>query len=116
MPCFATRAPAAAATIAATVEMLNVPERSPPVPQVSIAPAGISTRIDAARIAAAKPAISSTVSPRTASAASSAPSCAGVASPCITEVIAPSASARVNVRPDATSESASFASITSHPR
>ena len=34
-PCFATRAPAAAATIAAAVEILNVPLPSPPVPQVS---------------------------------------------------------------------------------
>ena len=31
-PCLATGAPAAAVTIAATVEMLNVPLRSPPVP------------------------------------------------------------------------------------
>ena len=35
LPCFATRAPAAEATIAAAVEMLKVPLSSPPVPQVS---------------------------------------------------------------------------------
>ena len=35
MPCFATPAPAAAATSAAAVEMLNVFAPSPPVPAVS---------------------------------------------------------------------------------
>jgi hypothetical protein len=35
LPCLATVAPAAAATSAAAVEMLKVPERSAPVPQVS---------------------------------------------------------------------------------
>ena len=35
LPCFATGSPAAAATIAAAVEMLNEPQPSPPVPQVS---------------------------------------------------------------------------------
>ena len=36
LPCFATRTPAPATTSAAIVEMLNVCERSPPVPQVSM--------------------------------------------------------------------------------
>ena len=35
LPCLAIRMPQAASTIAAAVEILNVPERSPPVPQVS---------------------------------------------------------------------------------
>ena len=35
LPCLATEAPAAAATRAAAVEMLKLPEESPPVPQVS---------------------------------------------------------------------------------
>ena len=35
LPCFATGRPAAATTIAVAVEILNVPEPSPPVPQVS---------------------------------------------------------------------------------
>ena len=35
LPCFATRSPAAAATSAAADEILNVPDRSPPVPHVS---------------------------------------------------------------------------------
>jgi len=36
LPCFATAAPAPAATSAAAVEMLNVLQPSPPVPQLSI--------------------------------------------------------------------------------
>ena len=40
MPCLATGTPAPATTMAATVEMLNVPLRSPPVPQVSTTGAG----------------------------------------------------------------------------
>jgi len=35
LPCFATWTPAPATTNAATVEMLNVPAQSPPVPHVS---------------------------------------------------------------------------------
>ena len=35
LPCLATRTPAPATTNATTVEMLNVPPPSPPVPQVS---------------------------------------------------------------------------------
>ncbi len=35
LPCLATVAPAPAAIKAAVVEMLKVPEASPPVPQVS---------------------------------------------------------------------------------
>ncbi len=38
LPCLATGTPAAAATRAAAVEMLNVPRPSPPVPQVSTSP------------------------------------------------------------------------------
>ena len=45
LPCFATRTPHAATTIAAQEEMLNVPERSPPVPHVSNTP---SYRADSA--------------------------------------------------------------------
>ncbi len=43
LPCFTTRAPAPAATSAAIVETLIVPDRSPPVPHVSIAPSATST-------------------------------------------------------------------------
>src|SRR5213076_3126075 len=59
LPCFATRTPQAATTSAAHDEMLNVPERSPPVPHVSMTS---SYRFDSgtalARIACARPTIS----------------------------------------------------------
>ncbi len=42
LPCLATRTPAAATTSAATVETLNVPAPSPPVPQVSTSGPGRS--------------------------------------------------------------------------
>ena len=45
-PCFATIAPAPAATNVTAVEILNVPELSPPVPHVSIASTGTSTLKD----------------------------------------------------------------------
>ena len=51
LPCLATGTPAAAATSAAVVEMLNVPLPSPPVPTTSIAPSGASTRTTRSRIA-----------------------------------------------------------------
>ena len=56
LPCLATGTPAAATTRAEVVEMLNVPELSPPVPTTSIVPAGASTRRTRSRIAVAKPA------------------------------------------------------------
>src|SRR5206468_7656562 len=110
LPCFATRPPAPATTSAVMVEMLMLFERSPPVPTTSIAPSSTTTRRAFARIALANPAISSAVSPRTCSAARSAPSCAAVASPAMTEPIAASASARDSVLPDAMIPSASRAS------
>ena len=88
LPCLATGTPAAATTKAAAVEMLKVLLPSPPVPQVSTAPAGASTRSTRSRIAAAKPASSSTVSPRIRRATSIAASWAGDASPSITDPIA----------------------------
>src|SRR5207248_4239027 len=109
-PCLATRPPAAAVTIALTVEMLKLLERSPPVPTMSIASDATVTRTATSRSAEAQPAISSIVSPRMCRAASSAPSCAGVASPAMTEDIAPRASSRVRVRPAAMMPSASRAS------
>src|SRR5258706_9540316 len=109
-PCFATRPPAPAVTTAASVEMLMLLERSPPVPTTSIAPSATDTRTACARIAVANPAISSAVSPRMCSAARSAASCAGVASPAMTELIVDSASSRVSERPPATTPSASRAS------
>ena len=55
LPCLATVTPAAAATMADPVEMLNVFEKSPPVPQVSMASGGAATATAAARMARAKP-------------------------------------------------------------
>ena len=56
LPCLATRTPQAATTSAAAVEMLNVPERSPPVPQVSNTLAGgVDSGTASARIVRAKP-------------------------------------------------------------
>ena len=70
LPCLATRAPQAAATMAASVEMLKLPDPSPPVPQVSRSSAGAGTEMGVAssRMVRASPAISSTVSPLTRSA------------------------------------------------
>ena len=107
LPCFATGIPAAATTSAAVVEMLNVPEPSPPVPTTSIAPSGASTCVTRSRIALAKPASSSTVSPRIRRPMSSAASCDGVASPSITSPIASRASSIVSVRPSTIAASAS---------
>src|SRR3989449_1942820 len=85
LPCFATDAPAPAATNAAAVEMLKVETVPPPVPQVSTrwSPAA-STGIIASRSARAAPATSSGVSPLTRRPMSRAAICAGVASPRIT--------------------------------
>ena len=99
LPCLATGTPAAAATSAAVVEMLNVPLPSPPVPTTSIAPSGASTRTTRSRIADAKPASSSTVSPRIRRPMSRAASWAGVASPSMTAPIAPRASSIDSVPP-----------------
>src|SRR5581483_1211000 len=73
-PCFATDAPAPAATSAAAVEMLNVRPPSPPVPQVSTSGARRdATRSACARMARAAPTTSSTVSPFARSAPRKAP-------------------------------------------
>ncbi len=63
LPCFATAAPAAEATIAASEEMLKVPRPSPPVPQVSRrgTSADMATRLRCNTVA--HPAISSGVIP-----------------------------------------------------
>ena len=68
LPCLATVMPAPAATNEATVEILNVPEPSPPVPHISIA-AESSTEIRTDfRRSLANPTISSIVSPSARSA------------------------------------------------
>ena len=106
LPCLATGTPHAATTSAAVVEMLKVPDPSPPVPTMSIVPSGASTRTTRSRIAEAKPANSSTVSPRIRSPMSRAASWDGVASPSITSPIARRASPRVRVRPSTMAASA----------
>ena len=117
LPCLATGTPAAATTRDAAVEMLNVPLPSPPVPTRSIVPAGASTRTTRSRIAPAKPASSSVVSPRIRSATRSAASWAGVASPSMTEPIAARASSMVSVRPSTTAASAArTVSLIGRPR
>ena len=71
LPCLATFTPPAAITIAAAVEMLNVPLCDPPVPQVSMTPSkpwSIVTMCD--RIDRAAPTNSSTLTPLSAMAVS----------------------------------------------
>ena len=102
LPCLATGTPAPATISAAQVEMLNEPEASPPVPTTSTAFGGAATRSILARMTDTAPVISSTVSPRTRSAMSSAPICEGVASPDIICSNAPAASSRASVAPVAT--------------
>ena len=55
LPCLATGTPQAAVINAASVEILNVPCPSPPVPTMSIAPAGATTRSIFRRSAATAP-------------------------------------------------------------
>src|SRR5260370_19389763 len=63
LPCLATLTPHAAATIAASVEMLKVARPSPPVPHVSSRSPSTSIGVAIARAVRANPVISSTVSP-----------------------------------------------------
>src|SRR2546422_4865535 len=81
LPCLATRAPHAAATIAASVEMLNVARPSPPVPQVSRSAPSTWIGVAIALAVFAKPVISSTVSPLMRSATTKPAIWDGVASP-----------------------------------
>ena len=81
--CFATRAPAAAATNAAQVDTLKVCAASPPVPQVSTRclSSATSTGVASSRITWAAAAISPTVSFFTRSPVMKPAICAGVSSP-----------------------------------
>ncbi len=125
LPCLATRTPAPAATNAVAVEMLNVPLASPPVPLVSTKddsarndstkasrPVPLTSSASearlvwvrgsmgkgaaAARIASAKPTISSTVSPFMCKATSNAEICASVHFAESTSVITSRASCRLS--------------------
>ena len=102
LPCFATRAPAPANTSAATVEMLNVPASSPPVPTMSITPGPASTVTMCSRMARANPASSDAVSPFTRSATKNAPTAASCMPPSSSSVMASWASAEVRSAPAAT--------------
>ncbi len=110
MPCLATGTPQPATTSALAVEILKLPEESPPVPQVSIVPGGASIATALARMIRAAPVISSTVSPRTRNAIRKAPICDGVASPLMMMSNAASASPSPRVRPCATYASNGFRS------
>src|SRR5262249_53265013 len=96
LPCFATRTPQAATTTAAHDEMLNVPERSPPVPHVSNTSSyRRDTCTACARIARARPTISAGRSPFIARPTSRPAIWAGAARPSMISVIAPAASSLV---------------------
>src|SRR5271165_830276 len=110
LPCLATGTPQPATTSALAVDMLKLPEASPPVPQVSIVPGGASIATAFARMIRAAPVISSTVSPRTLSAIRKAPICDGVASPLIMMSNAASASLSLKQRPCATCASSALRS------
>src|SRR3990170_2814357 len=97
-PCLATYPPAAATTNAVVVEMLNVLRRSPPVPTTSMSTSALGVmRCPRSRIARARPAISSTVSPFIRRAVMNAAIWAGVAWPSITCPIAACASASLRL-------------------
>jgi hypothetical protein len=95
---------------ALAVEMLKLPEASPPVPQVSIASGGASTASAFARMIRAAPVISSIVSPRTLSAIKKAPICDGVALPLMMMSNAASASLSLSLWPCATCASSALKS------
>ena len=114
LPCLAILTPAPAATSDAQVETLNVPWPSPPVPTMSTAPAGASTRVIFSRISLAAPVISSTVSPRTRSAIRNAPICAGVATPDIMISSADCISSTDSVAPVATLPMIVFKRVRGH--
>jgi hypothetical protein len=78
-PCLTTVTPAAAATIAAIVEMFTEKDRSPPVPTTSSTRPATGSGVAWAYIASTRPSISSTVSPLARSATAKPAIWAGVA-------------------------------------
>ena len=102
LPCLATGTPLPAMTKADAVEMLTLCELSPPVPTMSMAPSGASTRSILARMVATAPEISLTVSPRTRSAIRKPPIWPGVASPDMMMSKASRASSKDSALPVAT--------------
>ncbi len=104
LPCLATATPAAAVTRAAAVLMLNVAERSPPVPQVSISAACGGCGWGSCCVAwpAAAPATSATVSPLRCKASSSRAIWGSAARPSMIRPRASAASAIDRSRPAST--------------
>ena len=92
LPCFATGTPAPATTIAAIVEMLNVPLRSPPVPHVSTTGVAATTGFAKPSAVFESPSSSSTVSPFVRRAIRNPPIWPGDASPLMITRIASAAS------------------------
>src|SRR4051794_38027335 len=106
LPCFATVAPAAAASSAAVVETLKL-GAPPPVPAVSTRLLLLtSTRTARSRMVCASPATSSTVSPLVRSAIRNAAVCASATRPSITSRSTEAASPDERSVPDATRSSA----------
>src|SRR5262245_10183400 len=99
LPCFATRAPAAAATIAPIVEMLTVRARSPPVPTRSVSLPGMLTGVASLSIADARPSTSAGVSPFIRSPIPNAAIWAGVAAPSMISLMAQAAASAVSESP-----------------
>ena len=115
-PCLATGTPQEATTNADVVEMLNDPERSPPVPTISSAsewsPGSFSPW---ALISVAEAAISSTVSPFTVRAVRYDDIRVGVHSPLMMQSITPLATSNVRSSPLDSFRSASVTTVTSSP-
>src|SRR5438132_2352361 len=99
LPCLATRAPAPAATKAASVDTLMVHDRSPPVPQVSSSGPSTSTRSAYRSIVRTRAAISAGVSPLARRAMANPAIWAGVARPSRIVARAPPASPAVSSSP-----------------
>src|SRR5919204_1388077 len=114
-PCFATGMPAPAATMAAAVEILKVPARSPPVPQVSMVPSGTSSGVAWVRIDSTNPVISSTVSPLARRAIKRPAVWTGVASPAITWSMTSRACSRVSAVPLSSCSIASLNGVATGP-
>ena len=95
LPCLATGTPQAAATIAASVEMLKVPSPSPPVPTTSRRSPETGIGVAWARAVLAMPVISSTVSPFMRRATMKPAIWEGVASPAMIVSMAAPASCSV---------------------
>src|SRR5581483_3316864 len=105
--CLAMCTPAAAATMAAMVEMLMVPFPSPPVPAVSSTGPSVTTGRAASRMTRPRPVISSIVSPFMRRATAKAPIWAGVAEPPTMSAMASEASCSLRSTRSTTFASAS---------